>query len=219
MKRLILFVNAGGLFVLLLVAVGFAPTKAFAQGQVSQSILSDLSSKKNGPDDIANSLVGAPRKYGKGEKKEQISAAELKSKSLKDTTFGGSLLNAGITGAEPKFDETAHPVSKDSRASEHPAAKEDVKNPSQSEVGEKQPTFSDLSATATLGRELDDSGDVSQAQQTKSTTASTSATTTDQEQRKNQTESKSGTGATAGDKTSTSSSAKSSSSKPDEGGH
>jgi len=94
MKRRILFVNAGGIFVLLLVAVGFAPTKASAQGG-PQSILGDLGSKKNGPDDIANSLIAAPPKYGKGEKKEQINSTQLKSKSIKDTTFGGSVLNAG----------------------------------------------------------------------------------------------------------------------------
>ena len=54
--------------------------------------------------DLANSLITAPQKYGKGEKKGQVNPAELKSKSIKDATFGGSLLNIGMDSGQPKLD-------------------------------------------------------------------------------------------------------------------
>jgi hypothetical protein len=219
MKRRILFVNAGGIFVLLLVAVGFAPTKASAQGG-PQSILGDLGSKKNGPDDIANSLIAAPPKYGKGEKKEQINSTQLKSKSIKDTTFGGSVLNAGITGAEPKLDEKPHsaPVAKDSHVAEQAAVrKEERSDSSESQVSEKEPTFLDLSATATLAREIDDSED-SLGTQTKAPTArGANSNKVDSAKKDNQTES--AAAAATGEKISTSSTAKPSPSKTDREDH
>ena len=65
-----------------------------------------LGAKQNDGRDLANSLVPGEQKYGKGEKKAQVNASELKSKTVKDTTFGGSLLNMGIDPAAPKLDES-----------------------------------------------------------------------------------------------------------------
>lgn len=91
---------------------------------------------QNDSGDLANSLVSGPKKFGKGEKKEQIDSAQLKSKSTKDTTFGGSLLDIGIVGAEPKLDEqkvrSAHSES-DSKASKESQAAS-VKDSKQSEM-------------------------------------------------------------------------------------
>jgi hypothetical protein len=220
MKARISLLNSSGLCVLLLlaVAVGFAPTKARAQ-----SILDDLGSKKNGAEDIANSLVGAPPKYGKGEKKEQINATQLKSKSIKDSTFSGSLLDEGITGSQPKLDEKVHSatVAKDSRGSEQPeASKEASKASSQSQILEKEPSFRDISQTAVLAQELDESG-VSSEKETNTTSAkgAASGAGTDDTQKKNQSESTNGTATATGKQTSTSATENPSPSKTDGGDH
>jgi hypothetical protein len=79
-----------------------------------------LGHNQNDSRDLANSLVPGPQSYGKRDKKEQINPAELKSKSIKDKTFGGSLLDMGIVGAEPKLDEQklhSAPSENDSKAS------------------------------------------------------------------------------------------------------
>src|SRR5438045_9665074 len=63
-----------------------------------------LGQSQNDERDLANSLTAGPQKYGKGEKKAQVNSTDLKSKSIKDATFGGSLLNIGIDPAAPKLD-------------------------------------------------------------------------------------------------------------------
>ena len=67
---------------------------------------------QNDARDLANSLVPGEKRWGKGEKKVEVNSGELKSKTVKDTTFGGSLLNMGIVGAEPKLDESKRPAVK-----------------------------------------------------------------------------------------------------------
>jgi hypothetical protein len=224
MKARIPLLISSGLYVLLLLAVsvGFMPAKVRAQGN---SILDDLGSKKNGPEDIANSLIPAPPKYGKREKKEQIDATQLKSKSIKDSTFGGSLLNTGIGGSEPKLDEKVHgaPVAKDTSVSAQPAAsKEEAKASSETHSAEKQPSFLDLSQTATLAQALDEPGDVS-GTETKTTTRTTngaaSGNNAAEAQKKNQSESTTAPATATGEQTSTSSTEKPSPSKRDGGDH
>jgi hypothetical protein len=131
-----------------------------------------LGKSQNDGGDLANSLAPGPVKYGKGEKKSQISAAELKSKTIKDSTFGGSLLNVGIDSSVPKLDESklrnapaepekqaaalkqkAAATEKESTAAKQPATAE--KQPDTSiEPAESQAVFSSLSTTATLADNL-----------------------------------------------------------------
>src|ERR1700747_2316541 len=100
----------------LVAATGFMSRQVSAQAVLDRTTLGQ---SNNDERDLANSLVPGPKKYGKGEKKQEVNPAELKSSSSKDTTFGGSLLNMGIDSAEPKLDESkAHsaPKEKDSSA-------------------------------------------------------------------------------------------------------
>jgi hypothetical protein len=131
-----------------------------------------LGQSQNDDRDLANSLAPGPVRYGRGEKKAQISAAELKSKTIKDSTFGGSLLNVGIDSSVPKLDESklhnapAEPEQQSSALKQQAAAiekesaavKESAtveKEPDAStESPESQATFSNLSTTATLADNL-----------------------------------------------------------------
>src|SRR5947208_1603221 len=158
-------------FVLILGAVVLvSPSLARAQASLSGTT---LGRPQNDDRDLVNSLVPGAQKFGKGEKKAQISSAELKSKSIHDSTFGGSLLNMGIdSSAQPKLDETklrdAGTVADKKSASskqqaavvekeqapalpKEPAAVEKEPNPaSEAEAADSQSTFSNLSVTATL---------------------------------------------------------------------
>jgi len=142
---------------------------------------------QNDEKDLANSLTGAPTpKYGKGEKKIQLNAAELKSKSIKDSTFGGSLLNVGIDPSQPKLDESKlRSASTEAQSKPQLAATEkepavekqstEVQKASNtsSQTGQFEPVFSNLSTTATLAENLGESG--TSAPTDKSSTASSTS--------------------------------------------
>ncbi len=177
MKTRIPFLNSSRWCALILLAVTAAlvPSKTCAQ-----SILDDIGNQKNGPEDIANSLVPAPPKFGKGEKKEQINAAQLKSKSMNDSTFGGSLLNSGLTGSEPKLDEQklrAAPAEKEPSASKQSGTTGNQESASkQSDSRHQVSVFSNLSETATLAQQLDEpEPDTTPAKENVSTAAGSSA--------------------------------------------
>src|SRR5579864_8989225 len=106
-------------FILILAGtVLMVPSAARAQGSLSGTT---LGKDQNDDRDLVNSLVPGEQKFGKGEKKAQMSRAELKSKSINDSTFGGSLLNIGINAGEPKLDESKL-VTAQTEVSQRPAA-------------------------------------------------------------------------------------------------
>ena len=116
------FIGLGG-SVAVLFALTLAPARVSAQSAILDKTTYGRS--QNDGRDLANSLVPGEKKFGKGEKKVEVNSAELKSKTVKDTTFGGSLLNMGIVGAEPKLDESKRPAigtEKDSTRVKQPAA-------------------------------------------------------------------------------------------------
>ncbi len=99
----------------------------------------------------------------------------MKSKSINDSTFGGSLLNIGITSGEPKLDQSKlvsaqTEANQKAAASNRPAAATTEKDSTAAAVKEpasvekkteetRQPAdneevFSNLSTTATLGDAL-----------------------------------------------------------------
>lgn len=164
-----------------------------------------LGQSQNDDRDLANSLAPGPVKYGRGEKKTQISAAELKSKSIKDSTFGGSLLNVGIDSAVPKLDESklrnapteaekqatalkqkAAAIEKESTAAKEPATVE--KEPEASTQPAENPVFSSLSTTATLADNLAkaDADAASAPSESKTSFNATTATTSADAPKKNQ---------------------------------
>ena len=141
--------------VLFAVSVGFTSSRAWGQSPLDQTT---LGKSQNTSQDLINSLIPGEQKFGKGEKKEQVNASELKSKSTKDSTFGGSLLNVGIVGSEPKLDEQkVRNVASDKPSTvSKPANDKEPNASSQSPGNSKEPSVFTLSDTAALARGLDD---------------------------------------------------------------
>jgi len=145
-------------FIAFSLACGLLPSLACGQGALDKTT---LGKQQNDARDLANSLVPGEKKYGgKGEKKEQVNTAELKSKGIKDSTFGGSLLNIGIDPAIPKLDEQklhhAPATEKEPPASKQtdvPVTKASTEAP----AVEKEGSFSNLADTAMLAQQVEPS--------------------------------------------------------------
>jgi hypothetical protein len=85
----------------LLASLVFAACALFsplALGQRNETILdkTTLGGSQNDYRDLQNSLIPGPKRYGKGEKKEEVDPRKLPSKAMKDPTFGGSLVEMGL---------------------------------------------------------------------------------------------------------------------------
>ena len=198
---------------LVLILAGAAvmvPSPARAQAVLDKTTIGQ---RQNDERDLANSLVGAPQKFGKGEKKAQISASELKSKSLKDSTFGGSLLNMGIDPSAPKLDSSKERVAPTETEKQSAVSKQQTTT-TQAESGatkvsaeaatrpaEDQAVFSNLSTTATLADSL--------SQPDGGTALAPNASSSTSNQKKDQAD------GTTNEKSSATSSDKSSTNKPD----
>jgi hypothetical protein len=142
---------------------------------------------QNDDRDLANSLVAGPQKYGKGEKKLQVSASELKTKSIKDATFNGSLLNIGIDPTAPKLDASKEHSAPSEESSTQAASTGHVSSAStqsqasgqessastHADPADNSSTFSNLSQTATLAEVLSQS-DIAAVPATDSKTSSNS---------------------------------------------
>jgi hypothetical protein len=202
---------------ILLIAISLGAA-SLARGQAALD-QTTLGQRQNDSRDLANSLTGAPPpRYGKGEKKQEISAAELKSTSIKDTTFGGSLLNIGIQGAAPKLDEQKlhnAPSEKEKESSvskQAPASEKESgvskRAASASEQKESSSSFS-LSDTGVLAQEFEQSEAAADTKPEASDSAAASATGNGQSK-----EQKASSAATD-EKPSTNSAEKSSAAKPD----
>jgi hypothetical protein len=188
-----------------------------AKGQDSIFDKTTLGQSQNDARDLANSLAPGPQRFGKGEKKEQVSTAELKSKTTKDTTFGGSLMNIGIAGAAPKLDEqkqhnASSEEAKPSKESHAPSTKESKQSGLREE---QQSAFSNLSETATLAESIAqaDAEAKNESKASNSTATSSASQAQDKQPRSTST-------ATTDEKSSPTSTEKSSTTtKPDGGGH
>ena len=181
---------------------------------------------QNDDRDLVNSLTAEPaQKYGKGEKKAEVSAAELKSKSTNDTTFGGSLLNMGIGSNVPKLDESKlHTPPVETQSRQQPAAAEkepavakqsapaERQSSASSQSAEVQPVFSNLSTTATLAEKLNESGGGAPADKGSATSSGSSSITAGGSDAQKKAQSG---GSTDAKPSTTSSSEKSSDPKPD----
>ena len=194
-------------------ALVFPFTQARGQAVLEKTT---LGSSQNDSRDLVNSMVAAPKSYGKGEKKEEINAAQLKSKANKDTTFGGSLLNMGISGAAPKLDEQQKRQSAPSEEAK-PAKESQVvsaRNSNQSAPEEKQQqsAFSNLAVTATLADSLSQEEAEAKSESKGATAPSSASEAADKQQR-------STSSAATDEKPSATSTEKSSAAKPDGGEH
>lgn len=196
----------------------------FAQGQ---AVLNNttLGASQNDERDLANSLQPGPQKYGKGEKKLQLNTAEvknLKSNTIKDATFGGSLLNIGINAGEPKLDASkehsapseeqsstrATSTDHGSSASKQPVANDQVSSASSQSEPLGGSTFTSLSQTANLADQLSQSDAIVAPAPAPGTSSNSSANSDNQKK-----------GQDAAEKPSTTSSTEKSSTNKPEGDH
>jgi hypothetical protein len=149
-------VKSGLRIILIFTAVVASATAAHGQAALDKTT---LGKQQNDARDLANSLTPGETKFGKGEKKEQVNTAELKSKSIKDTTFGGSLLNMGIDPSAPKLDEQklhSAATEKEPQASKRTEVAV-TKAPTEAPAVEKEGLFSNLSDTAVLAQQVEPS--------------------------------------------------------------
>lgn len=81
---------------LILIFAAFGLVCPLASGQAVLD-KTDFGKSQNTAEDLQNSLIpGKPRAVGKGEKKEEVDPRSLPSKTVKDTTFQGTLLDIGV---------------------------------------------------------------------------------------------------------------------------
>jgi hypothetical protein len=160
---------------LLVGACAFISAAAHGQGVFDKTTLGQ---RQNDDRDLANSLVPGEKKYGgKGEKKAQVNASELKSKSIKDTTFGGTLLNMGIDPAQPKLDEQklhSAPTEKESTGSKEAESKQ------------KEPELLQLADPALTLSESNPSNAGAVVKESKTSSAAASDTATGNAEKKDQ---------------------------------
>jgi hypothetical protein len=84
------------LYRLTLVFAAFGLVCPLASGQAVLD-KTDFGKSQNTAEDLQNSLIpGKPRTVGRGEKKEEVDPRSLPSKTVKDTTFQGTLLDIGV---------------------------------------------------------------------------------------------------------------------------
>lgn len=120
----------------LLVASGFLAPAAFSQGHALDK--TTLGKSQNSPEDLMNSLVPGPQRYGKNEKKAEVDPKTLPSKKTNDTTFSGSLNDIGVDWHSDKMGKphaSSDAESKSAKQSDA-EAKKDSKPAKSAEAGD-----------------------------------------------------------------------------------
>src|SRR5262249_22895473 len=119
------------------VACGFLSSSAVGQGVLNKT---DFGKSQNTSADLVNSLVPGPQKYGKGEKKEEVDPKKLASKTVKDTTFSGTLMDVDLDWTGDKLGKqrtTSEPDSKAQKNVDAVAEKETKAAKQNDEPGKK----------------------------------------------------------------------------------
>src|SRR5437667_11885274 len=87
----------------------FAVCVLFSTAASGQAVLdkTTLGSSQNDYRDLQNSLIPGPKRYNKGEKKEEVDLKTLQSKSSKDTIFQGNLMDIDLNWRSDKMGNPA----------------------------------------------------------------------------------------------------------------
>ena len=100
-----------------------------------------LGKSQNSPEDLFNSLVPGPKRFDKGEKKEEVDPKKLPSKTIHDKTFQGNLMDIGLdwTGDKMGKPNVASAESKTVKPAETEGEKDPKAAAKQSDpVGDKE---------------------------------------------------------------------------------
>src|SRR6266480_2704807 len=100
---------------LLLASLVFAACVLFSTAASGQAVLNKttLGSSQNDYRDFENSMIPGKKRYDKGEKKEEVDLKTLQSKSSKDTTFQGNLMDIDLDWGGEKLGKPASSSDKD----------------------------------------------------------------------------------------------------------
>jgi hypothetical protein len=79
--------------VFLFIALGFLAPAAYSQAALGNTT---LGKSQNSSQDLVNSLIPGPEKYGKNEKKAEVDPKTLQSKKSHDATFSGGMNDIGL---------------------------------------------------------------------------------------------------------------------------
>ena len=161
---------------LVLVASGLIAPRVFGQGGIiDDGILgkTTFGQSQNSPQDLANSLVPGPKRYGKGEKKEEVDLKNLQSNSSKDTTFQGNLMDLDLDWHGDKLGKPKTNDEKDSKA----AKSADAGGAKDSKVSKQADTSGDKDPKASKPAQAADGQNKDQ----KAATASATETTSEKE--------------------------------------
>ncbi len=91
----------------------------FSAAASGQAVLdkTTLGSSQNDYRDLQNSLIPGKKRYDKGEKKEEVDLKKLPSKSAKDPTFQGNLMDIDLDWGGSKLGKPPSNGDKDSKGS------------------------------------------------------------------------------------------------------
>jgi len=99
---------------ILLVAAAWGLVSPLAHGQAVLD-KTTLGQSQNDYRDLQNSMVPGKKSYGKGEKKEEVDLKNLPSKTVKNTTFQGTLMDLDVDWGGQKLGKPVTNSEKDSR--------------------------------------------------------------------------------------------------------
>jgi hypothetical protein len=143
--------------IFVLAASGFFPPLAHGQASLSKTT---FGKSQNSPEDLVNSLTPGKPNLTKGEKKEEVDPKKLPSKSMKDPTFQGTLMDVDIdwTGNKLGKPHTASDANSKASKKEDAAGAKDPKAAKQeadTAGGEKDPKGSKAANAAGAGQNKD----------------------------------------------------------------
>ena len=138
---------------------------AAASGQSAILDKTTLGSSQNDYRDFENSMVPGKKRYGKGEKKEEVDLKTLPSKSVKDPTFQGNLMDIDLDWGGDKLGKPRSSGDKDSKDSKTV----DAGGEKAAKVSKQPKTAGDKDAKASKSTHSDD--DQNKDQKAKSATS------------------------------------------------
>jgi hypothetical protein len=134
----------------LLASLVFAGSGLIAPMVSGQSAILDkttFGSSQNDYRDLENSMIPGKKRYDKGEKKEEVDLKKLPSKSAKDATFQGNLMDIDLDWGGAKLGKPPSNGDKDSKTADAAGAK-DSKVSQQADASGKKESKASNSAQA-----------------------------------------------------------------------
>jgi hypothetical protein len=140
--RCSLLLSPGSKLLASLVFTGSGLIAPLVSGQQAILDKTTLGSSQNDYRDLQNSMIPGKKRYDKGEKKEEVDLKTLQSKSTKDPTFQGNLMDIDLDWGGAKLGKPPSNGDKNSKTADA-AGKKDAKVSQQADAsGKKEPKTS-----------------------------------------------------------------------------